>query len=112
LFVPRRVGDDELSAFAREEAIGDVDGDALLALGRQAVDEQSEIDLLALRPVALAVALERRQLVVEDLLGLVEQPPDQGRFAVVNAAAGDEAQQLLLLLFGEPAVDVGRGVQK
>ncbi len=110
--MPRRVGDDELALLAREEAISDVDGDALFALGREAVDEQSEIDLLALRPVLLAVALQSRELVIEDLLGLVEQPPDQRRLAVVNAAAGDEAQQLLVLLLGKPAVDVGRGVQK
>jgi hypothetical protein len=35
----RRVG--------REEAVGDVDGDALLALGLQPVDEQREVDVLA-----------------------------------------------------------------
>jgi hypothetical protein len=51
-------------------------------------------------------------LVVEDLLGLVEQPADQRRLAVVDAAAGDEAQQLLALLRGEPGLDVGGGVQK
>ena len=95
LLVARRVGDDELALLGREEAVGDVDGDALLALGGEAVDQQREIDPLALRAVALAVAFERRELVVEDQLGVVEQPPDQGRLAVVDAAAGDEAQQLL-----------------
>ena len=55
LFVPRRIGDDELAPGARKEAIGDVDGDALLALGRQPVDQQREIDPLALRAMALAV---------------------------------------------------------
>ena len=49
LLVPGRVGDDELALLGREEAIGDVDGDALLALGGEAVDQQREVDLLALR---------------------------------------------------------------
>jgi hypothetical protein len=31
-----------------EEAVGHVDRDALLPLGREAVDEQREVDLLAL----------------------------------------------------------------
>src|SRR3954452_9007465 len=62
------VGDDELAFRAREEAVGNVDGDPLFALGRKAVDEQSEINLLPLGAVPLAVAFERIELVVEDLL--------------------------------------------
>ena len=97
LLMAGRVGDDELASRAREEAIGDVDRDALLALRREPVDEQREIDLRPLRAVTLAVAFERVELVVEDLLALVEQPPDQGGLAVVDTAAGDEPQQLLVL---------------
>ena len=82
---------------AREIAVGDVDRDALLALGGEPVDQQREIDRLALRPVPLAVGFQRGELVVEDLLAVVQQPPDQRRLAVVDAAAGDEAQQLLAL---------------
>jgi hypothetical protein len=48
--------------------------------------------------MALAVGLQRSELVVEDLARLVQQPSDQRRLAVVDAAAGDEAQQLLVLL--------------
>jgi hypothetical protein len=62
--------------------------------------------------VALAVGLKRRKLVVEDLLRLVKQSSDQGRLAVVDAAAGDEAQELLVLLLDEPGVNVRGGVQK
>ena len=47
LDVARRVGDDEAAARRGEEAIGDVDGDALLALRLQPVDEQREVDVLA-----------------------------------------------------------------
>jgi len=110
--MPGRIGDDELARLAREIAVGDVDGDALLALGRETIDEQREVDRRPLRAVLPAVGLERRELVVEDLPRLVQQPADQGRLAVVDAAAGEEAQQLLRLLRGEPFVDVGRRVQK
>jgi hypothetical protein len=48
LFVPRAVGDDELALFGVEEAVGDIDGDALFALCRQAIDQQGKVDLLPL----------------------------------------------------------------
>ena len=40
LLVPRRVGDDEPPLGGREVAVGDVDRDALLALGTEPVGEQ------------------------------------------------------------------------
>ncbi len=107
LLVAGRVGDDELALVGGEEAVGDVDGDALLALGGEAVDQQSEVDLAALGADLLGVRLQRGQLVLEDHLGIVEQPPDQGRLAVVDAAAGDEAQQRLVLVRFKVGVDVG-----
>ena len=58
LLVARRIGDDELALLAREEAIGDVDRDALLALGREAVDEQREVDLR--RPASRAACCRFR----------------------------------------------------
>ena len=41
LLVARRVGDDELALRRGEEAVGDIDGDALLALRLQPVDQQA-----------------------------------------------------------------------
>ena len=46
LDVPGGVGDDELAPRRGEVAVGDVDGDALLALGAQAVGEQREVGVL------------------------------------------------------------------
>ncbi len=46
---PRRVGDDELALVGGEVAVGNVDGDALLALGGEAVDQEREVDVLPLR---------------------------------------------------------------
>ena len=47
LLVPGRIDDDEAAVRGLEIAPGDVDGDALLALGLKAVEQQAEIDLLA-----------------------------------------------------------------
>ena len=49
-----------------EVAIGDVDGDALLALGLEPVDQEREVDVVADGAVLAGIALERRELVVED----------------------------------------------
>jgi hypothetical protein len=51
LLVARRVGDDVLAAAGAEVAIGDVDGDALLALGLQAVGQQRQVDRLHAAPL-------------------------------------------------------------
>jgi hypothetical protein len=47
LLVPGAIDDDEAARIRIEIAPGDVDGDALLALGDEAVDEQAEIGLRA-----------------------------------------------------------------
>ena len=47
LLVARRIDDDEAAIRRLEIAPGDVDGDALLALGLEPVEQQAEIDLLA-----------------------------------------------------------------
>jgi len=45
-------------------------------------------------------------LVVEDHLGIVQEPADQGRLAVIHAAAGDEAQQILVLVLVQILLDI------
>jgi hypothetical protein len=51
-------------------------------------------------------SLSSAKLVVEDALALKQQPADEGALAVVNAAAGDEAQGLLVALAFEKGRDV------
>ena len=108
LLMARRVGDDEFALVGGEEAIGDVDGDALLPLGLQPVHQQREIDILAGGAEFLGILFQRRQRVLEQQLGVVEQPPDQGGFAVIDAAAGEKAQQGFLFLRGEELSEVRR----
>ena len=79
--VARRVGDDERALRRGEEAVRDVDRDALLALGAQPVGEPREVDLRV------------GHLVGHQRLGVVEQPADQRRLAVVDRAGGGEPQQ-------------------
>ena len=92
LDVPGGVGDDEFAARCGEVAVGDVDGDALLALGAQAIGEVGEIDLPAAGDVG--GALERLELVLHQRLGVVEQAPDEGGLAVVHTAAGVKAEDV------------------
>ena len=64
--------------------------------------------MVALGADPAAVGLEGGQLILEDHLGVVEEAPDQGRLAVVDAAAGKEAQQRLVLVRVQVRFDVGR----
>ena len=106
LLVPRRVRNDELALVGREKPVRNVDRDALLALRGEAVDQQREIERAALRPDLLRVRLERGELVLEDHLRVIEQPADERRLAVIDAAAGDEPEQALVLMRLEIGLDV------
>ena len=79
-----------------EIAVGNVDGDALLAFGAEAIGEQREIDLAGRRG---SLALDGANLVVVDRLRIVEEAADERGFAVVHAAGGGEAQQVLVVRF-------------
>ena len=92
LDVPGGVRDDELAARGREVAVGDVDRDALLALGAQAVGQQGEVGVVV--AAVAADLLDRRQLVAEQRLGVVQQPPDEGALAVVDGARRREPEQV------------------
>ena len=88
---PGRVGEDELAPAGREVAVRDVDRDALLALGLQAVGEEREVD----RPggPVLRRLLDRGDLVLVHRLRVVQQPSDQRALAVVDAPGRADAEQ-------------------
>ena len=79
------------------------------ALGGQTVHQQREIEIAALRAEFFGIAVERFKLVVGDHAGIVKQPPDQRGFAVIDRAAGDEAEKILLLLGLQVGLDVAAG---
>ena len=96
-----RVGDDEVTAVSREVAVGHVDRDPLLPLGGETVEQQCEVQVVALGARRLRVGLERGELVDEQRPRLVEQPPDQRALAVIDAPAHDETQQRLPVVGSE-----------
>jgi len=106
LLVARGVGDDELALVGGEVAVGHVDGDPLLPLRLQAVQEEGIVDGSPLGADPLAVRLQGRQLILEHHLRIPEKTADEGTLAVIHAAAGDEAQQRLLFL----ALQVGEDI--
>ena len=112
LLVSRAVRDDVLALLGVEIAVGDVDRNALLALGLEAVHEQRQVDLVAGRAPLAAVARHRRELVLEDLLRVMQHAADQRALAVVDAAAGDEAQEALGLVTLQEIGEFHGGHQK
>ena len=107
LLVTRRVGDDELALGGREIAISHVDRDALLTLGLQPVGEQRGIEIAAGGADRGRIFLDRGELILVDHLRVVQQPADQRRLAVVDRAARQKPQQLLVLMLLEVSVNVG-----
>ena len=90
-----------------EVPVGHVDRDPLLPLGLQAVHEQRQVDLPTGRAHDRGIGLQVGQVVLVDHLGVVEESPDEGGLAVVDAAAGQKAQQVLALVLGQVGLDVG-----
>ena len=90
LLMARGIDDDEAPVRRLEIAPGDVDGDALLALGLEPVEQEAEIDLLAVEQAVLRGMPDGRALVLGDRGRVPQQPADQRRLAVVDRAAGQE----------------------
>ena len=94
LFMTGRVGDDEAPGRGREIAIGDIDGDALLALGGEAIEQQREVEP---RASGLRIRFERGELIGVQEFRIVKQAAEQRRLAIIDRTAGDETQEGLAL---------------
>ena len=90
LHVPRCVGNNEPAFRRGKVAVGDVNRDALLPLCAEAVGEVAQVHLSTTGDVGRT--LQRFHLVLHDGLGIIKQSADQRGFAVINRAAGVEAQ--------------------
>ena len=96
LLVAWAVDDDEAARRGIEVAPGDVDGDALLALGDEAVEQQAEIGMRAAgRRVRRAI--DRLALIVVEVGGVPQQAADQRRLAVVDRSARQQVQDAVEL---------------
>src|SRR6185312_11197440 len=98
LFMPGRIDDDKAPRRCFEIAPGNVDGDALLALGLKPVEQQAEIDLLAVEPAALRSVRDGRGRVLGDSGRVPEHAADQGRLAVIDRAASEQPQDRAMCL--------------
>src|SRR3954463_5526520 len=93
--MPRSVSQDVAAGVCGEEPVGDVDGDALLALGAQPIGQGGQIRLAGGGRIRLAGGVRDRLEVVERQAGgVVQQSADQCALAVINRPCGRDAQQL------------------
>ena len=71
------ISDNEFATWCRKEAIGDINGDALLPLSLQTVNQQCEIEIVIRGTELAAVVLQRCELVLEDQFRVIEQASDE-----------------------------------
>ena len=76
LNVARGVRDDEFPLGSGEIAVGNINGDALLALCFQAIREQREVHVFI--AAAFGKAFHGFDLILEGVFGIVEQAADEG----------------------------------
>ena len=81
LLVARSIGNDELALGGGKITVRYIDGDALLALGLQAIDQQRQIDVFAGSADLLRVAGDGFEVVLVDHLRVVQQAADQRALA-------------------------------
>ncbi len=74
--MPGGVGDDKLAAVGIEEAVGHVNGNALLSLCREAVYQQGEVNVATLGAHAFGVAAQAGDLIFKDHLRFIEHAAD------------------------------------
>ena len=80
-----RVGEDVASRFCREEPVRHIDGDALFALGAQAVRQRGQV-----RDTLLVG--DGFQMIGRQAVGVVQQAADQRALTVVDGARGGDPQ--------------------
>ena len=87
--VSGRVDDDVVACLGAELDLRGVDGHALIALGLERVHQERPLERHA---APLAHRLDRLELALGQGAGVVEQPADQGRLAVVDVADDDDLE--------------------
>ena len=93
LGVARRIDQHEIARWRAKADLAGVEGDALVALGLQRVEQERPFERHA---APRADRLETLELAVRKAAGLVQQPPDQGRLAVIDMPDDDDAHERAL----------------
>ena len=91
----RGARDHEPAPAGCELAPRNIDGDGLLALGREPVEQERHVEIAAGGAEAGAVGGKRGELVLAQQPAVMQQASDQHRLAVIDRAAGKEPQQHL-----------------
>ena len=91
LDVPRRVDDEVVPRFPREETPRRVDRDALRLLGLQSVEQKRQLEGLALLVAEVSDLYDLRRI---DRVGVREEPSDEGRLAVIDVADNHDVHLL------------------
>src|SRR6185312_17321800 len=95
LGMARRVDDHVVAPLALEAHPRRVDGDALVALHLERIHHERPLK----RHAALAARLlQRRHLALRQRAGVVQQPPDQGRLAVIDVADNGNGKGATVIL--------------
>ena len=89
LGVAGRISDNKFPGWSRKIAIGDINRNALLTFGYQAIGEKRKV--YRVQPAALRCCLNCRELISEQAFAVVEQTTNQRAFAVIYAARGNKA---------------------
>ncbi len=90
LGVAGRIDQDEIARRRAEAHLAGVDGDALVALGLQRIEQERQFEGHA---APRAHRLELVELAVGQAAGFGEQAADQGRLAVIDMADDDDADE-------------------
>ena len=98
LLMPGRVRHNKLAVIGAKETVSHINGNALLSFSRQAIYQKREINVATLGALLFGVLQQRRHLILKNKLSLIEHASDQGALAIVYAAAGNESQQVQLIL--------------
>ena len=67
-----RIGNNERASRRRKKSIGDIDRDALLPLGLEAVEKERKINVCFSGAVPLGVLKKSRELIFENQLGIMQ----------------------------------------
>ena len=100
------VSDDEFPLVSRKITVSHINRNSLLPLVFETICKKGEIKFAAGCAVAGCILTEGGKLVLVHRLGLIKKPADERAFTIIDAATGDETENLLTLVLGKVGVDV------
>ena len=87
------IGHDEATLRGTKKAVGHIYGNALLAFCLKPIHQQCKVNILTHRAVFAAILRDGGERIIHNQAAVIQQAPDQRRFAVIHRTAGQEAQQ-------------------